>query len=585
MKRVFLLLVCTAMIAVQSYGSKFAKYPGFYYYLMSPDGKWLSMSSDGIAVMFNTADSTYYIYEGDEVSTSYNTGYGNAVNNLGMVMGATDNYTPAYWQDGEWTNLPLPEGERKGMYSTAHGVTPDGNYIVGCVSTGNFGDADSRTTYFPALWSRGADGTFSTCEVLPHPTKDFSGRAPQYITALCISDDGCTVAGQIMSNDGFTTYPIIYSKDSEGTWSYKTVGVDKVFDTSVELPPYPNYEPKYPNYSDYMDDAAKSAYEAAVDEYYDLLDQYYQGLISDYPTYPSQKDYLTDVDGYNAAMDKYNEEYPAYSDSLYVWEDAYSEALTGASFVYNTVMMSANGKYLGQTIQTPDPDADPLDWMSANISAPALFNLATGEYSQVEAKDMCCAYVTNDGTVFGGSPATELTRNAYAVEPGSTVAVPFSDYAAKKWAAAGQWIADNMKFDVTVYTVDPDTYDYNETVVEDSIVTGTLVSNPEGTRFATYLYNYWAEDEDEAGYISYFIDTTDADGIATIKRNGEADITVTAADGMININGNLSSVNIYDISGRLVSTAASTALGSGIYTVKATDKAGNTVTRKLCVKK
>lgn len=582
MKRVFLLLVCTAMMAVKGFGYDFEKYSQVFFYQISPAGKWLATASDGTATIYSRADSTYYVFEGDYMDYVYDVGFGNATNDLGMVVGATNDYDPAYFKDGEWHVLPMPEGVEAGMYSTGHGVTPDGKYICGNVSTGSFGDADSRTTLFPALWTLSDDGSEYTCQILPHPEKDFSNRSPQYITALCISDDGTKVAGQIVSNDGFTATPIVYTKDAEGNWSYKEYGRDLVFDSSVELPPYPTTEVDYPTTSDYMDEEAQQAYLDAYHAYQDSVDLFNQGLIDAYPTYPSMSDYISDPDGYNAAM----EAYQAYQDSIDAFESVYYDALTGSSCVYNTVSLSANGKYLGQSLQAEDPNSDPLDWNVSYITHPILFDLSNdGATTEVDHSDMCITGVSNDGMMVGASPAVEYTRNAFIIEPGSTTPVSFTDYVAEKAPELVDSIKQNMAFDVEAYIWNDETGDYDNILVEDSVITGSMVCAADGTRFVTYIFNYWAQTEEEYGYFSYYFDLNPgtSDGIKATREAAEP-INLTIENGQISVSGNATSVNVYDMSGRLVGNGASTKLSQGFYTVKASDNAGNSVTRKVYVK-
>lgn len=583
MKRAFLLLACTVMMTAKSFGYEFEKYPQVFFYQISPSAKWMATAVDGTAVMFNREDSVYYTFEGDGMDAVYDVGFGNAANDLGMIVGASSEYDPAYYQDGEWHVLPMPEGVTAGMYSMGHGVTPDGKYICGNVSTGNFGDADSRTTLFPALWTRSDDGSEFTCEILPYPAKDFSGRSPQYITALSISDDGATIAGQVVSNDGFTTTPIVYSKDSDGKWSYKEYGKDMVFDSSVDLPPYPTTEVEYPTTSDYMDEQAQADYLEAYYAYKDSVDLYNQDLIDKYPEYPNMSDYISDQEGYDAAM----EAYQAYQDSVDAFESVYYDALTGSSFVYNTVMFSANGKYLAQSLQKEDPDSDPLDWQTSYLTHPIMFDLSNdGATTEVDHTDMCVCGIANDGMMVGAAPSVEYTRNAFIIEPGSTTPVKFDDWVAEKAPELADSIKENMAFDVESYVWNDETGEYDYVVVEDSIVTGSMVCTPDGKHFVTYLYNYWAQVEEDYGYFSYYFDITPGTGTG-IKATATAaePINLSVKDGKITVSGNGTSVEIYDMSGRIISNAASTSLTQGVYTVKATDNAGNTLTRKIYVKK
>lgn len=94
MKRLILLLSYVALVATASFGWNAKSYPGMWFYAMSPNGQWIAFSDDGSAGILHTADSVYYLYETDYLSTEYSLGQGNVGNDLGMFVGSTDEYTP-----------------------------------------------------------------------------------------------------------------------------------------------------------------------------------------------------------------------------------------------------------------------------------------------------------------------------------------------------------------------------------------------------------------------------------------------------------------------------------------------------------
>lgn len=582
MKKLFLLLACVALSATQSFGYDVHKYgDNSYYFQLSPNGEWLLGGDWGSVVICHTPDSTVYSYVGDEVETFYDASLGNSVSNNGVVVGSTDDYTPAYWKDGVWTTLPLKdEASSYGYSSMGNGITPDGSVICGVVGlSAGFGNSN-YTTLLPAIWTRNADGTYGGYEILPHPDTDYTGRAPQCITARYISDDGCTVAGQIVSYDGFAYYPIVYTKSADGEWSYKIYGLEAICDYDGEWPPYPNYEPDEPLRSDYMTDEEKAAYQ-------DALDQYYAGTLYDYPTYA---DYMGDESkaAYDKDHAKWAEDYEAYSDSVAAFEEVYYTYFTGTSYVWNTVALSGNGKYLMQTIQMDDPDGgdtgfdDP--WGSSLITTPVLFDLESGEMSSVDASNMIGSSVTNDGTIFAGAPYREYTRQAYVVEMGSTEPVRFDTWMAAKCQPVADWMSENMLYDVINYVYDEDSGEYTEEVVADSLFTGSLVSNAEGTRFVTYVCDQWTT----YAYDSYLIDIADTENptaIKTVAKRQDADMSISVADGRIDASG-VESIALYDMQGRKVADARgslSANVAKGVYVVKGTAADGSAVSRKVAV--
>lgn len=590
MKKLFLLLVCAVALAGTSFGYEFKKYPGIYFSTMSPNGHYLICNNDGSVYIYNAATEEMSQYDpNDSTGVFYTIGIGNAANDLGMVVGATTNYDPAVWQNGTWTTLPMKEGVTKGVNSFANGITPDGKYICGSISISKALGESDNTTYFPCVWTKGDDGKYGEYELLPYPKTDFTGRYPQYVTAIAISDDGKTIAGQITGFDGFTQTPIVYTKDDSGQWSYKVYGLEKLL--SDPNPKFPKwvYEPKEPKPDDYISADSLASYNDALEAYKDSLEMYQAGLISKYPTQPKKTDYLSDKEGYDAAVTKYDSDYAIFADSAKVFNEYYYSVWTGATYTFNVVLLSANGKYLALTLTSEDPDADPLDWMTATLSRPTLIDLSNnGAITETSAKKTSAFGVFNDGTMIGGAPAIDFSRNAYVFPAGSTDAVKFQDWIATKCDTASIWLKENMSYDVTITTYD-DQGNAIQDVVEDSLVTGSMLCNPDGTVFTAYVYDMWQATS--VGYTSYVLDITNPDkptGIAAPNKNNAEGVEVKAANGHISVSGNAESMYIYDMAGRKIYDAKGDAevnVNKGLYMVKVTDAKGNVVTKKVSVEK
>lgn len=600
MKKFYLLLAGATLMAGASFGYDFKKYSGVGFSSMSPNGQYLlSAMDEGIIIYDVKGDSAYAYESGYEASTDsingkpvlYDAGFGNPINNLGMVVGSVTEYDPGFWQNGTWTTLPMPEGVKKGMYTTCHGVTPDGSVICGNISTGSFGDISemSNTTLFPAVWTKQDDGSYK-CELLPCPTKDVANSYPQYITALCISDDGKTVAGQIQTGTGFFAYPIVYTKGDDGTWSYKTYGENYIMAEGTVLPAYPQNQPSEPSTKDFLNAEGLANYEKAEQLYEDSVEMYFAGMLDDYPNYPTYMDFMTEdsLASYNAALEAYNALYTAYNDSLEAYENVFYSAITGNGFVYNTVSLSANGRYLAQTLEGDDPNGDPLDWFGSKIDRPVLFDLANdGASTVVDATDQAVFSVTNDGMMIACSPAMEYMRQAYVVPAGSTTPQLFSEWLATKSDTASIWLKENSSVNFINYDYDEEGNSI-ETVVPDSVLAGSMVCNADGTVFCSYVYNYFAENEDDVMY-SLVIDLNNPDtpsGIVSLNAKQNGTLTVTASNGTISVGGDAANVYVYDMAGRKVADAkgaADVTVGGGLYLVKAVDRAGNVTTKKVSV--
>lgn len=286
-------------------------------------------------------------------------------------------------------------------------------------------------------------------------------------------------------------------------------------------------------------------------------------------------------------MGIYEEKSELYNDSVEAWNEVYDSKTTGASYVYNTVALSANGKYFGQTLSAPDPNADPFDfWGQSTIDCPVLFDLSNeGKETKADATTMCVVSVTNDGMMTAGSPSMEYTRQGYVIPAGTTKPVLFYDWVKAKADTAAVWLSENIKYGV--YSEYDD--DGNPKDVKDSIIAGSLICNPEGTIFCGYVYDYWTLDETNVGWTSFFMDLTDiTSGIRNTLNGKEAQLRVSAADGSIAVSGNVADVRVYDAFGRLVGgnrNGSAISVNNGLYIVKAVDANGQVVTKKVRVNK
>lgn len=592
MKRLLLLLLCATLMTGASYGYRFEKYKGVMFYALSPDGKYLvSSDEDGGVLIYNTETQETFTFESDYEETAYSVGLGNVVNKLGMVAGAIDSYTPAIFYNGTWTALPLKEGVKKGTNSIANGISADGSVVCGSISTSDVLGMRG-TTYFPVVWTKGADGNFGTYEFLPCPTTDFTGRAPQYITALNISEDGKVIAGQVRSYDGFKNYPIVYTKGDDGNWTYKEYGLDELVKPGVEFPEYPKDEPKQPSIDSYMTEDSLTAYNNALSLYNDSVNLYNSGLIETRPTYPKKINFLGEVekDAYTKAVIVYKKKLEAYNDSLSVFEEVYYDAITDNSYVFNTLYLSANGRYLAQTLEGPDENGDPLAWMPENIDCPVMFDLQNeGQLTKSDATKMTVFGVTNEGMMLAATPAVEYTRNSYVIPAGTTTPVRFEEWVKTKCDTASVWLKENMVFDVTLYDYDEEG-NATETVVEDSLITGGMVCNPDGTIFVGNMYNYWAVEEENAGFISCLIDIADPKNptsvIHSLTDSKDVKVSVKTTDGNISVSGEVREARIYDPSGRMIgscNTNSEVPVRNGMYIVKVISSNGSVITKKVNV--
>ena len=593
MKKQLLTLACASFIACTCFGQTMKKYEGLLFDKMSPNGQWTTQAMQGSVVIFNRADSVFYVY-GEEEGSAYSIGQGNAINNDGIIVGGISDSQPAYWQDGEWNLLPLAEADTI-VYNSADAITPDGRRIAGSLACSRWGLDNNNQMLAPVVWTKGEDGKYGLYQRLPQPTKDFSGRAPQYITARSISADGKTIFGQIVDYTGMYPCLIVYKEDAEGKWSYQTLGQELLYKEGTEFPAWPNYEPKQPKIQNYMSEEELTEYNDAMALYEDSVDLYYQGLIDKYPSYPLYDDYLkneTKKEEYTQASDKYKKEYKAYQDSTNVFYDVFYEACTNKAFGSNEVVTSENGRYYVSSLSCPDPNGDPLALEPEIITVPVCFDLQAEKPTmiQLDGNDIITCSVLNDGTVFMASPSMEYTRNAYVIPTGSKKAMSFFDWMKAKNLPAYNWMTENLSFDYTGVEYDEDG---NEILVSvpDSLIAGTISVNSEGTVFSSFLWDAWSL-EDKGQYISYFIDLNPASGVAAPKAEAtEVKVYPNPTTDILYIDGDICKINIFDLSGRVVyeSSSVSSSIpmasiaGRGTYLVKLTTTDGNIVVKTVSV--
>lgn len=534
-----LALVAGAAIAFAEEGLYF--HPEFYFDKMSPDGKVLATQAQGTVYFYIGENDQYleYVASEDAVSEYYAIGVGNCISNTGVIVGSVNDGTCAYWEDGEWYSLPIEEDNKS--LNMAQGITPDGSRIVGVVGRSGM-SFDTELMIKPVLWERGADGEYGEYIELPYPSEDFCGRTPQYITAIAISDDGKTVVGQIVDWSGFYCYPIIYNQDSEGNWSYKTIAAGILYPTDAYFGEWPGDEPVAPDATQFM---TEQEYLDAMAEYETLLAEYYR------------KANAFEV---NLVSVMYNN-----------------------SFTYNNVYISGNGKYASFTMEWVDmTDIDNLKVMST----PTYFDLAAGKMTQIEgANKMIASSIMNDGRMVIQSPAMAYGRDSYIAAADGKSYTTFYDYMAGYDASIAEWMREFSVFDVITIDGVDEYGDPNYVVIEDSIVSGSVHSNSEGTVFTAFMYDEWSDYTEYRQY-SYQINLNELMSVEGVKN----DATQAYVSGnMLYLQGDVEQVAIYDLRGAVVyridnpHNAVLLDIEAGIYVVAVTGTNG-TKTMKVVVK-
>lgn len=588
--KAFYPMLFAAMIAGQASAQTVEKFNGASYSKFSADGNWLVEDNQGTMNIYNRATGEKFNEADPDGMKMFMPGLGNSVTNSGKIVGTCGDYA-GIWQDGEWTYLPQPTGVGT-TYNAANAITPDETRIVGIL--GNDGasmESDGMMAY-PVVWTKDANGEYE-CEKLPCPEKDFTGATPQFITAIAISDDGKTVAGQVRDNAGFYLMPILYRQQADGTWTYTMLAENEVYDKSRlgELPERPGEQPKYPNVADYMSADDVDAYNEAVAYYNEQLELYYAGVITEVPDYPMQTDYISDADSkaaYQAALDKYQADQSKWMADFTAYQQKLSEITTDCSFVQSALFLSGNGRYLGLTLE----DRSTSDgWGGSTDKYVGYVDLQAENPSfvrETKGGDYVVTSILNDGTTFVGTPAMEYTRNTFVVVPGekSCTTMSLPKYMETRNAEMAKWIVDNNTYDVEVWGYDDDWNPTITDVVEDSLVTGTVMTNSDGTLYVSYYTDQFTN-SDEALSVSYVINLNGTTSVKTVGDDRRQRFGASLSGNNVIAGADTDKMEVFDAAGRKVNAddrKRSVALESGVYVVRTTAKDGAVATRKVVVK-
>lgn len=550
MRKSLLTAALAAMAMTSANAQVYDNIQDYEFDCISDNGQFISASNINAGVtIINRYTGQQYDFSDPTMATIYSCW---GISNNGIAVG-NNGYCACYWKDGKEIELPQPaEGDAAhNAMGNAFSVSANGKYIIGGVSTGTGFSADNLMME-PVIWTLQADGTY-TYEVLPYDKTDFSGRAPQYISAQCITEDGKFVVVQVRDYSGEVVYPIFYTKQDDGTWTRKTFGAGLFWDEEKiaalpEMPVDPSKE--IPNPVTYFTKQDSIDYNKAVDEYSAALDQCQQGILdwSELPEYPQYWMFISEKrDQWVADSTAYMAKANKYTNDIIDYLEKFQAALYKKSIAMNQWSMSTNGKYV----------ATAMEDKNLRYTYPAYFDL-TGEEPQLKLiesiTDGLASSVSNNGTLIANAPALEYTRNASVINITEEDAqpVPFYDYIAARDAKAGEFLKTNYSFNVPVSNGSGDGGDWGDggfdegglfsakknirpmdyVIVPDSIVTGTVSINSDATIFLSFMREEFSNADGISVDRSYIIDLNkDAtSGIHAVKVDNTTNGTVIARE-------------------------------------------------------
>lgn len=532
---------------------------------ISPDGKTIVSSWEEVLTIYNVETDESVEFQAD-VYPGYTVGStGQAFSNDGIMVGSTPEGA-AYYKNGEWTVLSCPNPE---LGNFANSITPDGSMIVGTVGMSGISVEDTRIPMqVPAIWERKPDGTYGDAVVLPYPAKDFSGRVPQYVTALVVSADGKKVAGQVQDYSGWMNSAITYEKGADGEWTYNTAFDVMCNPNHLTFPEYPGDAPESPQLIDFMTEEEKAAYNAAVEEWY-ALGTY------DYETYPNENDYIS-AEGkaaYEAAMAEWQVVFNEWSVKYNAFDEVFAQCVKdGRPTVFNNLFLSDDGKTLFSVCEITVEDPNSYFGTSQKYT-PVKMTIEDAAYDVYPVNNISISSVAADNTLFGFTTTEETVRQAMVYLPNQKEPLTLIEYYEAYVPGTADWIKENMTHDLPSFDMETG----EETTIPDYPCTGTPFVTPDCSVLATGVANMW--DYSGADIFTYILPSASA-AVKNVADDNNFKVSALKG-GRILVAGEACDVAVYDMSGRMVFRAASasgvvnTGLVGGPYIVKAVS-AGDT---------
>lgn len=473
-------------------------------YAMSANGEYFVSEAEGGLKIVNVATGKVDVYSFEGEEGSYTPGIGTCVSNSGIVVGSSEDDSAVYWKDGKWTMLEVPA---EAVFANhANAITADGYRICGNIGTAGINFNDDVLMQAPCVWTWNEEkGDYDLPVLLPHPDLDFTGRVPQYVTAVDIADDGKTIIGQVMTATGMYRYPILYTENNEGEWSYRLPDEKGLYPEGVVFPEYPGDAPIYPSYESYMTAEEIEAYNTAVNEYF---------LAGDWSApYPEFIDFMSaeQLEAYNAEMEKYYEEYEVWDAEYNEWNDVFASVVSNnPSYEFNSIRISPDGKKYANTIIV-EGEMEPDDWFPPVYNHIWVFDIETGEITKYDQNDsFTLTFLGNEGAAMAVVGQREAPKS-YVLKNGICTAM--QDWLTKASAEYGTWIDENLTFEIeSIFWNDEiEGWDYS---FREETLTGRAYATPDLSKIVLGVENVWDYMNDG---VSVVFDMSVATGVSTLR--------------------------------------------------------------------
>lgn len=524
-----LLLPCALAVAATAAAFEPTIIPQSAIYGFSPDNRIAVSEYYGSLFIFDLqkypeAAPTIYSESADGLTT-YTLGMGSSISDKfictsrGKLGSAVWSYR--YTAEDALTGRFLPINSKEsglGM-GMPNAVTPDSKRICGNVVTGiEFGVDVDGMMVAPCIWDYNGKSFART--TLPTPMTDHTGLSPMYSTALDISDDGKTIIGQTVSNNGFLKEYIIYTLNDEGNWTARKPFADLVNPNHIEIPALPEGpSPAVVIPESYMTEEQAAAYYAAMDEWNA------NGAIEDQMPNPGVYMYADSIVKYNEAAQKFNDWNLQYREFEKTDSIIREESI---SFVFNQGRISPNGKYLASSVESGYYVADGY---FVGTQLPFLYDIENDKILLNGGdKQVLITAVGNDGTLVGYERRDDVEYGC-VLPAGATEWVPLEQWVVERNPELAQWVEENWKHEVQVI-IDPDE---DITEFQEMYITGMPFMSRDFSMVSTIAYTFWdgAPAEYANAYCSYLVPLGEFNSISEVS----AEAKPAGSDATYNLQG------------------------------------------------
>ena len=414
-----LLMGCMAMLAGVAFGqTEPLELEHMYARKVSPNGTFM-VSAAGDVDVFNLENGEHFNYPGVYI------GNGNSVSNDGFTVGNGAGDVAMVMRDGV---AFTPETLAHFWFCDINAVTPDGSRLIGIANN------DRPGIIWRAFYCDiDEDGKIGMPHYLPMPDRDFFGFVPQYSNGVWISDDGHTIAGLIVDNRGWVSYPILFRENEQGEWSYVLPTADLFNPNGYELPENPfDSEPKFPEFTDYMDEDSRAIYEEEYDNWIMGMGPYPDPFA--FMTTEQEKNYWEAYNAYEQWFEEADEKVEEY---MAVYRKI---AATTPSFQMNEYTINPAGTVAAYVGGAENDDVQRQDIWCFDITD---FDNVTYNKIDISRKGIFPTQLLSDGTIIGNVPGG---GEGYVKLPNSDVFMDLYEYMGATNPSYADWLNTNSPY-------------------------------------------------------------------------------------------------------------------------------------------